>query len=323
MTAFNNFSNVLPDGVNSISTAGALGGSIMEITVQGVNALNGIGNPGTVTLDSTKYSQTSNNGIGAKFSITTDSSGEVTLASIVSSGRGYKVGDTFLLPSANLPKTTGTSIVLKVSRVANSGDAAPGFKTVSVTSTSPIMKSRTNSGKLLTRYASYHRFDFSVSYHKLQKSQFMPLYAFLIEKQGSLKPFFVEMPQYQGAGGNLSAASTSAAGSVSLTASLTSTDTSPAIGDLFTIDDDSNSNHTKSYMVTRIETYEEYRVTQPSLEEINIYFTPPLSSSISSGSTVVFDRPLVKVINKSDKQPYTIDQDNLYSIKLSLEEAAD
>jgi len=323
MTAFNNFSNILPDGVNSISTAGALGGSVIEVIVQGTNSTSGVGTSGTVTLDSSKYSQTSDNGTGAKFSITTDTNGEVTSTNIDLAGRGYKVGDTFFLPSANLPNTTGTSIILKVSRVANSGDSAPGFKTVSVTSTSPIMKSRTNSGKLITRYASYHRFDFSVSYHKLQKSQFMPLYTFLLEKQGSLKPFFVEMPQYQGAGGNLTLASTGTAGDVSLTVSLGTDGVAPALGDLFTIEDSSNSNHTKSYMVNKIETYEEYRAAQPAEDEINIYFTPPLSNSISSGSTIIFDRPLVKVINKSDKQQYTIDQDNLYSIKLSLEEAAD
>ena len=35
-------------------------------------------------------------------------------------------------------------------------------------------------------------------------------------------------------------------------------------------------------------------------------------------STIIFDRPLVKVIKKSDKQQYTIDQDNLLAIDLNI-----
>ena len=100
----------------------------------------------------------------------------------------------------------------------------------------------------------------------------MPIYAFLLEKQGSLKPFFVELPQYQGNNGDLLIASTAAAGATSIEAKIASATTEfgtePALGDLFTVTDPDNSNHTKAYIVNRIETYETYRGTQPSLGEI-------------------------------------------------------
>ena len=326
MTQFNNYSNILPDGVNTVSTAGAQGGALLEVRVEGRNNTASAGNAGTAIITTARYSQTSASGVGASFTATTASGATAaTTVVITSEGRGYKPGDTFVVPSSSLPNTAGSTIVIVVVRVAEEGDITAGFKSISVNSKAPIMKSRTNSGKLVTRYAAYHQFDFSIGYHKLLKSQFMPIYAFLLEKQGSLKPFFVELPQYQGNNGDLLIASTAAAGATSIEAKIASATTEfgtePSLGDLFTITDPDNSNHTKAYIVNRIETYETYRGTQPSLGEIRIHFTPTLNASVGTSSILNFSRPLVKVINKSDKQSYSLDTDNLYSLKLSLEEA--
>lgn len=71
----------------------------------------------------------------------------------------------------------------------DSGTASPGFASVKLSSNQPIMRDRTRSGRLVSRAVSYHLWNIDISYNPMTKSQFNPIYGFLLEKQGSLKPF--------------------------------------------------------------------------------------------------------------------------------------
>ena len=74
---------------------------------------------------------------------------------------------------------------------AASGTAGPGYKSVQLTSKSNIMKNRTNSGRLITRSHGMHNWEVNITYNPMTRAQFEPIYNFLLERRGGLKPFFV------------------------------------------------------------------------------------------------------------------------------------
>jgi hypothetical protein len=107
--------------------------------------------------------------------------------------------------------------VISTAGVDISGTAGPGFASVKLSSDQPIMRDRTRSGRLVSRAVSYHQWNIDISYNPMTKAQFNPIYGFLLEKQGSLKPFFVELPQYRGQAVSSKTASSGVAGSNTLT----------------------------------------------------------------------------------------------------------
>ena len=96
-------------------------------------------------------------------------------------------------------------------------------------------------------------------------------------------------------------------------------------GDIFTITDSSDSNHTKAYQVTRVETDDIYLAgtTPPQADELRISFVPALQRTVTpTTSTVVFHNPKFRVILGSDITTYELGTNNLYSFGLKLEEAS-
>lgn len=80
-------------------------------------------------------------------------------------------------------------------QVDSAGGAGPGFKSVSIQSEAPIMRQMTNSGRLVSRSDSGHKFSVAVTYNPLTREQFEPVFSFLMQKRGRLKPFFLSLPQ--------------------------------------------------------------------------------------------------------------------------------
>lgn len=202
------------------------------------------------------------------------------------------------------------------------GVAGPGFASIQLESKNEIMRDRTNSGRLVSRSAAYHQWDISISYNRMTKAQLEPVFNFLLEKQGSLKSFYVALPQYTSqAVTNKGLSAVASAGATKLTVS--STGVLP--GAMFHIEDPENSAHIKAYKVTRVETSSNYNsndgVVASGTERI--HFMPPLQRAITATTNVVlnFADPLIRVIQSSDTQNYQLDNDNLYSFSLKLEEA--
>lgn len=187
----------------------------------------------------------------------------------------------------------------------DSGTASPGFASVKLSSDQPIMRDRTRSGRLVSRAVSYHLWNIDISYNPMTKSQFNPIYAFLLEKQGSLKPFFVQLPQYRGQGVSSKTASSGLAGSTTLTVNNI---TDIEAGMMFNINDNTDSTHTKAYVITRA-------------SSTTITFTPGLQNAVTSGAAVNFTNPKIRVIQSGDVQEYSLNTNNLYSFSLKLEEA--
>ncbi len=214
----------------------------------------------------------------------------------------------------------------------------PGFASVKFSSDQPMLRDRTNSGRLLVRSVITQRWKINITYNPMTRVEFEPVYNFLLRKRGGIEPFFVVLPQYTSAQDTTFAASayhsalsvdgssSVAAGTKTLLISNSnynySTHGTPRPGDLFRVSDSNNSNHQKAYMVTRVETNADYQngLARPSVSQLRLSFEPGFSKAVSSSSTFDFDKPKIKVATLADVQEYTLNTDNLYQYSLALEE---
>jgi hypothetical protein len=218
----------------------------------------------------------------------------------------------------------------------------------------------------------------------LTRAEFEPIYNFLLNQRGGLKPFFVSLPQYRvpqnavfaayaanaatpikvntvagkfiinnsykinvpgnttftGIGATDSLAETvftalgvgsgngtvlATAGSTSLFIDgLSSSSGDPSPGDMFTITDSNDSNHTKTYRITQVETNATGTyagLPRPSASERIIHFVPGLQKNTFNDSIINFHNPLMRVTLSSDVQEYSLDVQGLYTFSLKLEEA--
>jgi hypothetical protein len=202
---------------------------------------------------------------------------------------------------------------------SSSGTAGAGFASIKLSSDAPIMRDRTNSGRLVSRSAAYHRWDIDISYNPMTREEFDPIFTFLLEKQGSLKPFFISLPNYRAGATNTTVSGGTSAGS----STLLILNTNCAPGDLFHIEDPFDSAHTKAYKVLRVEDTTTYNTTlgSPGTGNKRIHILPPLQKAVSSVAVVNFSTPLIKVIQSGDIQEYSLNNNNLYSFSLKVEEA--
>ena len=242
---------------------------------------------------------------------------------------------------------------------ASTGDAGPGFAGVDLTSTQPVLLNRTNSQRVISRGIAGQRWDITIKYHPMTRAEFEPVSTFLLSKQGPLNPFYVKLPQYStprnsawatelSSGDNNSARTWNVAGAhaagvktlkidsvsaqagISTDFSLNNTGGSPVVsnptnipapGDILTITDTSDTNHTKVYMIATVETYYTYASTQPATAQtLWLNLTTPLARAITDNSTVDFSAPRFKVILPKAVQQYSLNTENLYSFNLSLQE---
>lgn len=206
-----------------------------------------------------------------------------------------------------------------------SGTAGPGFASVQFTSNQPVAISRTNSGRVTTRAIAGHNWRIAITYNPMTRDEFEPVYAFLQERRGRLKPFEIVLPQYNAP---RSTVTSTIAVDGAITAGATNfmvdgvSSGSLRPGDMFNFTDSSNSNHKKVYQVTRVLTSTDYLTgNQPTDSSHRVYYvTPSIEKSVSNDSTLDYT-PTFRVILTSDVMEYRLQTNNLYQFSLNLEEA--
>jgi hypothetical protein len=212
-----------------------------------------------------------------------------------------------------------------VNSAANYG---PGFASVKYSTEYPTMVSRTNSGRVVTRSIVGQKLKIGITYNPLTRDQFEPIYSFLQEKKGRLKPFFVVLPQYTDPrdttwSGSITVDGSITAGADNFLADHSSLTGQPKRGDVFTITDSGNSNHKKLYTVTRVQDNSTYYSgeSQPSASQYRIYCSPNILYDVTDNSVLKFESPEIRVIQSGDIREYSLGTNNLYSFSLNLEEA--
>ena len=237
--------------------------------------------------------------------------------------------------------------------LSNAGDYGPGFASVKLTSDQKVMTSRTNSQRILSRAVAGQKWKIDIDYHPMTQAEFRPVAAFLQMKQGSITPFQVALPQYTTpvntpwvthlaacveAGEGMTAEEGSRtlawpAGSTMLHIESNwatdpaydgdTTDNIPQPGEMFSITDSNDTNHTKVYMITYVETYNQYHsaTSRPSNgAALRLGISPPLAKEVSVSATLNFTNPLFKVVMPTAVRSYSLNTDNLYKFGLKLEE---
>jgi hypothetical protein len=208
----------------------------------------------------------------------------------------------------------------------------PGYASVNVKSKFQTAKDTTNSGVLVSRAKASQNFEVSIKYNPMTEAEFMPVYSFLLEKQGMLKSFFVPLPQYDDPQDSsfisspektFTVSSAASAGATKVNLSTTSynpaTDGQLRPGDMITFSDSNDSNHLKAYKITRVETADDYE-NAVSANAIRLHLSPSLRKDVSTSATLVYRNPKMKVIMSSDVVSYELGTNNLYSFSLNLEE---
>lgn len=212
------------------------------------------------------------------------------------------------------------------------GTTGPGFASVSFESNQPVAFSRTNSGRVTTRSIAGHTWKIKIRYNPMTRAEFEPIYAFLQERRGRLKPFEIVLPQYNSpqtaitvtSGTKLLVDGTITAGATNFKADNHSASVAGALkpGDMFNFEDSSNSNHKKVYQITRVTNAQDYLTgNQPANDERIYYVTPSIEKSVTDGSTLLTTNPVFRVVQTRDTVSYSLGTNNLYSFNLDLEEA--
>tara|TARA_R110001592_G_scaffold26693_2_gene99656 strand:- start:7989 stop:8729 length:741 start_codon:yes stop_codon:yes gene_type:complete len=218
-----------------------------------------------------------------------------------------------------------------------SGTAGPGFASVSLESNQPVAFGKTNSGRVTTRSIAGHNWKIKITYNPMTRAQFEPVYSFLQEKRGRLKPFEVVLPQYSSPQSAITVASGSQllidgnilAGATSFKADNHSHTSNGSLkpGDMFNFSDPANSNHKKVYQVTRVLNNTHYLSggTQPAADERIYYVTPSIEKAVtdtenSDTPKLVTTNPIFRVVQSSDVISYSLNTNNLYEFSLNLEE---
>ena len=210
------------------------------------------------------------------------------------------------------------------------GVAGPGFASMTLTSNDKVMMSRTNTGRVITRKTATQQWKLKISYNPLTRDEFEPVYNFLLY-YGKLRPFYVKLPQHLTSrnssiynngviyGGN------AAAGAQYVVAGFGSNAESdkPRPGDMFRVEDTSDSLHEKVYRVLRVETATAgtYEGSIPDTNTARIWTYPNILRPIAANQTLRFVDPQMRVILDRDVISYSLNTDNLYKFDLQLTEA--
>ena len=218
-----------------------------------------------------------------------------------------------------------------------SGTAGPGFASVRLDSIQPTAVSTTNSGRVTSRSIMAHKWQISINYNPMTREQFEPVFNFLMEKRGRLKPFEVVLPQYSaprtalsitGGQTHLKPAANITAGAPYFLATNHGDTSSPYTGgmrpgDMFTFNDTGNSNHKKVYRVTSVTDRDNYIAgLQPATAERYYYVTPSIEKAVTaSTTTLITTNPVFRVMQSGDTVSYSLGTNNLYEFNLSLIEA--
>lgn len=171
------------------------------------------------------------------------------------------------------------------------------FEALNFKSSQKTLFSETDSGKTFRRQVQGQRFQFTISYPPMKRSEFAPIMAFIVKQRSRKENFTVTMPSYFNAQGNET-------GTLLVNGAHSASDTTIAIdgfagdgaqrlraGDLIKFA------HDKVYMVVE-------DVTSSS-NSATVTIEPPLRTALTNNSSVTYDSVPFTVHLTSDLQEFS------------------
>ena len=196
-----------------------------------------------------------------------------------------------------------------------------GFTALDLQSNSISRVSESVSGKTQRIKLGAQFWTFKLKSPPLNRTDFNALYSFIVQQDGQYESFVVVPPVISSTTGTMSGTVTCSENTNATTGPAAGSkkiaiadDGSTATGTLKKGDLIKFSNHDKVYMVT-----EDFELNgDSSLAELQFY--PPLTTAITSSTTIQYNSVPFTVFFDRDDQKYTLQADGFYRYELSVRE---
>jgi len=186
----------------------------------------------------------------------------------------------------------------------------PEFSSVGFSSEQKTITTTTDSGKMFAVQVDGQRFKFSASYPPMNRSEFAPVYAFIMKQRSQKETFQIALPDLKNAKGDVS-------GTVLVNGSHSAGDTTIDVdgmtGTLKAGDFVKFAGDTKVYMVVSDATAVAGAAT--------LTIEPPLRSAIADDAAVTYDGVEFTVRLTNDVQQFNTGDLDLYRFEVDFIEA--
>ena len=194
--------------------------------------------------------------------------------------------------------------------MAGTYPTTPEFASIGFSSEQKTITSTTDSGKMFAVQVDGQRFKFSASYPPMNRSEFAPVYAFIMKQRSQKETFQIALPDLKNAKGDVS-------GTVLVNGSHSAGDTTIDVdgmtGTLKAGDFVKFAGDTKVYMVVSDATAVAGAAT--------LTIEPPLRSAIADDAAVTYDGVEFTVRLTNDIQEFNTGDLELYSFEVDFIEA--
>jgi len=194
--------------------------------------------------------------------------------------------------------------------MAGTYPTTPEFSSVGFASEQKTITSTTDSGKMFSVQVDGQRFKFSASYPPMSRSEFAPVYAFIMKQRSQKETFQIALPDLKNAKGDLS-------GVVETNGTASAGDTSVTVdgmtGTLKAGDFVKFNGHSKVYMVVADAT--------ASAGSATLTIEPPLRENLSDNEVVTYDGVEFTVRLTNDVQEFNTGDLDLYRFEVDFIEA--
>ena len=194
--------------------------------------------------------------------------------------------------------------------MAGTYPTTPEFASIGFSSEQKTITSTTDSGKMFAVQVDGQRFKFSASYPPMNRSEFAPVYAFIMKQRSQKETFQIALPDLKNAKGDVS-------GTVLVNGSHSAGDTTIDVdgmtGTLKAGDFVKFAGDTKVYMVVSDATAVAGAAT--------LTIEPPLRSAIADDAAVTYDGVEFTVRLTNDIQEFNTGDLDLYRYEIDFIEA--
>ena len=194
--------------------------------------------------------------------------------------------------------------------MAGTYPTSPEFASIGFASEQKTITSTTDSGKMFTVQVDGQRFKFSASYPPMSRSEFAPVYAFIMKQRSQKETFQIALPDLKNAKGDVS-------GTVLVNGASLAGETSVTVdgmtGTLKAGDFIKFQGFDKVYMVVEDVT--------ASAGDATLTIEPPLREILPNNTTVVYDNVEFTVRLTNDVQEFNTGDLDLYRFEVDFIEA--
>ena len=197
--------------------------------------------------------------------------------------------------------------------MAGTYPTSPEFASIEFSSEQATITSTTDSGKMFAVQIDGQRFKFSASYPPMNRSEFAPVYAFIMKQRSQKETFQIALPDLKNAKGDVSSiVSTNgshSAGDTTIDIQNITNGTNLKAGDFIKFE-----SHTKVYLVVE-------DATGDVSDTATLTIEPPLREDVPNGNTIVYDGVEFTVRLTNDVQEFNTGDLDLYRFEVDFIEA--